>query len=81
MVPIIKQLWYAIRYDEVAIRRWLRGLLVVASATVAQVNAYSWEAAREWDWQSWIAVLLTAGVTGGAAMINLGERNPRGPKP
>lgn len=72
MKPLLKHLWYALRYDELAVRRWSRALvlgLATGATGFADALTDSPEGAK------WIRIAgATAALIAGA--ITAGERNP-----
>lgn len=72
MIPLARKLWYAVRYDELAVRRWSRGLVLTLSASAASfapdITATP-EQARIVRIVGVVAALI-------AGMITAGEKNP-----
>lgn len=77
MIPLLRRIWWAIRFDDVAMARWIRGSLLLVSAAAAQVVPYGLEVVRLWTWQDWAVVLAISIPAGIAGMINLGEMNDK----
>ena len=70
MRPLLRQAWNSLVNDEMAARRWLRGLLIGFGVSGAGAVPYAPE-----RWRFYL--LLGAGLAGCAgALINLGEKNP-----
>jgi hypothetical protein len=78
MIPLMRRLWAAILYDEMAVRRWLRGALLAVAFAGAQLAATPAGEAATWTGKEWAVRVLFSLLAGAAAMINLGQ--PRQPK-
>lgn len=76
MIPLLQHLWDALLHDEMAMKRWLRGGLLLCSTAAAQVVPYGMAAVRDWAWLDWAVVLAISLGSGLAGLINLGEPNP-----
>jgi hypothetical protein len=77
MIPLLQHLWDALLHDEMAIKRWLRGGLLLVSTTAAQVVPYGMAAIHDWEWMDWAVVLAISLGAGLAGLINLGEPNAK----
>lgn len=79
MWPFLKNLWHSVIYDEVAVRRWGRGLGVWIGAQATQMlSDPNWP---NWSLKEWTLRVGVSSITGGAVMVNLGEKNPKQPPP
>jgi hypothetical protein len=75
MIPLLKRLWYAVRYDELAVRRWGRALLMgLAGGGIAFAD----QLAAVLEAPGAVKAIKAAAVGAGfvALMINAGDRNP-----
>jgi hypothetical protein len=79
MIPLFRRLWAAVLYDEMAVRRWLRGALLAAAMAGAQIAASPAGEAAKWTSREWAVRILFAVLAGMAGMINLGHLNPKTP--
>jgi hypothetical protein len=79
MIPLFKRLWFALWYDELAARRWARGVLLWAATAGTAVMAVGPEVAATWTAKQWAMRLAFAGLAGAAGMITAGERNQKAP--
>lgn len=76
MITLLKKLWVKILYDEMAIARWGRGVLLWVAGMGISVLAYPIEVVQTWNLRDWGYRLVVAGVMGGAGMVTAGQKNP-----
>jgi hypothetical protein len=70
VIPLIKNAWISLTTDELAARRWLRGLLVGFGLSGVGAVPYAPE-----KWR--IYLLLGSGMAGCiGGLISIGEKNP-----
>lgn len=77
MIPLVKRLFHALLWDELAARRWIRGLLLWLGGAGIQVVSVGWDVAQGWSWREWSGRMLVAGILGLGGMVTAGERNAR----
>lgn len=77
MIPLVQKLIYALLWDELAARRWVRGFLLWAGGAAVMVASVGWEVAQAWSVREWVGRLAIAGILGAGGMVTAGERNPR----
>ncbi len=75
MIPLIKKIIHALLYDELAAKRWLRGLFMWLGGAGVTVAAVGWEVARAWTLKEWAGRLAIAGLLGVGGMITAGQKN------
>ena len=77
MIPLLRKLVYALLWDELAARRWVRGFLLWLGGAGTTVMAVGWDVAREWTPREWAGRMVFASVLGVAGMVTAGEKNPK----
>lgn len=77
MIPMFRKLWFKIRYDEVAVRRWGRALLMAfAGGGIAFADQLAAITGSDGKW-----IRIAAVVAGFVSVaINLGEKNEKPPE-
>lgn len=76
MIPLFRNLVQALLYDELAARRWIRGLLLGVAMAGAQLAAAG-DAAALWTTRQWAIRIVFALFAAAAGMVTAGERNAR----
>lgn len=79
MKPLLIGIVHALWYDEMAARRWLRGLAGFLSALAVQVAAAGMEAMQSWTPKQWamhVGLSLFGLIHG---LISVGEKNKEQP--
>jgi hypothetical protein len=73
VIPLLRNAWKSLTTDEMAARRWIRGLLVGFGVSGIGAVPYAPE-----KWRLW--VLLGSGLSGCiGGLISVGEKNPPAP--
>ena len=75
MLPLIKKLWFALWFDEVAAKRWLAGVLVWLATTGGQVLAYPFDDVATWTFREWLYRIVVSGVAATGVMVATGQKN------
>ncbi len=75
MIPLIKKLWEALLHDEMAVRRWLRVVIMtIGGSGLSYADQIS--AAIGAPGAVKVIKVLSVICMGLSVMINLGEKNP-----
>lgn len=77
MLTILKKMVQCLLYDDVAVRRWVRGFLFWGTTAMTQVLSVGFDTASKWGTKELIFRLAVSGLAGVAGLINLGEKNQR----
>ncbi len=77
MIPLIASIWHALLHDELAARRWLRGLANGVALMLVQVMVVGPDVAATWTHRQWGMHLLASSAGVIAGLISVGEKNEK----
>jgi len=79
VITLVRNLIRALLYDELAVRRWIRGGLLWLGTLASQLMADpTWET---WTLRQWLTRAGVAAIVGAGGMVTAGEKNPRTAQP
>lgn len=76
MITLLKKLWSKILYDEMAVARWGRGMLLWLGGMAVSVLAYPIEVVQTWTVREWTYRIGAAAALGFAGLVTAGQKNP-----
>jgi len=75
MITLIKNFFYALLFDELAARRWLRAFFFWGGGMLISITAYPWEVVKTWEFMDWVYRLIGAAVLGAGGVVTAGQKN------
>ena len=75
MIPLFRNVFKKILYDEMAAARWGRGFLLWVGGMAVSVLAYPIELVQTWGPRDWVYRVGAAAALGMAGMITAGQKN------
>jgi hypothetical protein len=75
MIPLFKNFFRSLFYDEKAAAIWVRSVLLWLGTMLGSILAYPFEEVQTWNLQEWGYRVIAAGVIGFAGLIRVGQQN------